>query len=217
MFPRLWHYMYILPAGTEWRSVIDTFSSLLNDYGILALFFIIMIEYACFPVSSEIVLPFAGAFAHTYDISYFLLIPLSVFAGILGTSFCYFVGRLGGAKLLDGLTVRFPKTKKGIDASRKKFEQYGAFAVCFGRLIPICRTYIAFIAGSVKQPYSQFFSYSLLGITVWNCILIGLGYFLKSSWGSVQHYYQEYKFAILLVVILALALLLFRKLRCKKS
>lgn len=176
-----------------------------------------MIEYACFPVSSEIVLPFAGAFAHTYDISYFLLIPLSVLAGILGTSFCYFVGRLGGSKLLDGLTVRFPKTKKGIDASRTKFERYGAFAVCFGRLIPICRTYIAFIAGSVKQPYSQFFSYSLLGITVWNCVLIGLGYFLKSSWGSVQHYYQEYKLVILLAIMLALALLLFRKLHRKKT
>ncbi|MGN0505592.1 MAG: DedA family protein [Lachnospiraceae bacterium] len=195
---------------------IDTFASLLNDYGMFALFFIILLEYACFPVSSEIVLPFAGAFAHTYGFSYFLLIPLSVLAGILGTSVCYFIGKFGGSRLLDKLTTCFPKTKKGIDASREKFEHYGAFAVCFGRIIPLCRTYIAFIAGSVKQPYSQFFSYSLLGITVWNCVLIGLGYFLKSSWGDVQYYYQEYKFILLLLLIPALALLLFYKLRRKK-
>lgn len=175
-----------------------------------------MLEYACFPVSSEIVLPFAGAFAHSYGFSYFLLIPVSVLAGMLGTSFCYLVGRLGGSRLLEKLTFRFPKTKKGIDASKDKFERYGAFAVCFGRVIPLCRTYIAFIAGSVKQPFSQFFSYSMLGITVWNCVLTGLGYFLKSSWGDVEKYYQKYKLIIAALAVLVIALLLFRKFHVKK-
>lgn len=175
-----------------------------------------MLEYACFPVSSEIVLPFAGAFAQTYDIPYLLLIPVSVLAGMLGTSFCYILGRFGGAKLLDQLTTRFPKTKKGIDASCKKFEQYGSFAVCFGRIIPLIRTYIAFIAGSAKQPYSQFASFSLLGITVWNCILIGLGYFLKSNWGNVQRYYEEYKLVIAIAALFLLAVFLVFRLRSKK-
>ena len=187
---------------------MELLTPLFEQYGLLGLCLMILLEYACFPISSEIVLPFCGAFAKSYGISFFLLIPGSVAAGMLGTSFCYFIGRLGGAKVLTFLKTRFPKTKKGIEASEEKMERFGALAVCFGRVIPLCRTYIAFIAGSVKQPYSQFFSYSLFGITVWNCILIGLGYLLKSNWNEVQRYYEEYK-TILVTTAVILAFLCF--------
>ena len=38
-------------------------SELIYEYGLIAMFLIIMLEYACFPVSSEIVLPLSGAMA----------------------------------------------------------------------------------------------------------------------------------------------------------
>lgn len=190
---------------------MEFLTPLLEQYGLFGLCLLILLEYACFPISSEIVLPFCGAFAKSYGISFFLLIPGSVFAGIIGTSFCYIIGRLGGAKVLTMLKTRFPKTKKGIEASEEKMEHFGALAVCFGRVIPLCRTYIAFIAGSVKQPYSQFFTYSLFGITIWNCILIGLGYLLKSNWNEVQRYYEEYKIILVFTAVLLVFLFLIRK------
>ena len=148
---------------------MELLTFLLKKYGLLGLCLMILLEYACFPISSEIVLPFCGAFAKSYDISFFLLIPGSVLAGLLGTSLCYFIGRIGGTRVLTFLKTKFPKTEKGITASEEKMERYGALAVCFGRVIPLCRTYIAFIAGSMKQPYRQFLTYSFFGITVWNC------------------------------------------------
>ena len=162
-------------------------------------------------VLGKIILPFCGAFAKSYGISFFLLIPCSVLSGILGTSFCYFIGRLGGPKVLSAIKTRFPKTKKGIEASEEKMEHFGALAVCFGRIIPLCRTYIAFIAGSVKQPYTQFFSYSLFGITLWNCILIGLGYLLKSNWNEVQRYYEKYKNLLIITAVIFVILFFLRK------
>ena len=185
---------------------MELLTTLLHKYGLLGLCMMIFLEYACFPISSEIVLPFCGAFAKSCDISFFYLIPASILAGLLGTTLCYFVGRIGGSRVLTFLKTRFPKTRKGIEASEEKMERYGALAVCFGRVIPLCRTYIAFIAGSIKQPYSQFFSYSIFGITVWNCVLIGLGYLLKSNWNEVQRYYEEYK-TILIFTAVVLALL----------
>ena len=111
----------------------------------------------------------------------------------------------------------FPKTEKGITASEKKMEQYGAFAVCFGRLIPLCRTYIAFIAGSVKQPFRQYLAYSFFGITVWNCVLISLGYLLKSNWNEVQRYYGEYKQVLVATAVIIVIILLLRKLFVKNK
>lgn len=176
---------------------MELLTSLLHKYGIFGLCLMILLEYACFPVSSEIILPFCGAVAKSCNISFFILIPASVLSGLFGTSLCYFIGRIGGTRVLSFLKTHFPKTQKGIDASEEKMEHYGALAVCFGRVIPLCRTYIAFIAGSVRQPFGQYLTYSALGITVWNCVLISLGYLFQSNWDQVQQYYEEYKLLLL--------------------
>jgi membrane protein DedA with SNARE-associated domain len=196
---------------------MELLTSLIKKYGLFGLCLMILLEYACFPISSEIVLPFCGAFAKNYEISFFYLIPGSVLAGLLGTSLCYAIGRIGGPRVLTFLKTSFPKTQKGITASEKKMEQYGAFAVCFGRLIPLCRTYIAFIAGSLKQPFRQYLTYSFLGITVWNSVLISLGYLLKSNWNEVQRYYGEYKQVLVATAVIIVFLLILRKLFAKSK
>ncbi len=180
---------------------METLLSLFDRHGIFAMILVIFLEYACFPISSELVLPFSGAVARAENVSFFLLLPLSVLAGLLGTGLCYLAGRIGGEAVLTKLVARFPKTEKAITASRKKFERYGAGAVCIGRVIPLCRTYIAFVAGAVGQSPSVYFPYSLLGITIWNSALLSLGYFLQENWGAVSGYYDRYKQYMLPVFI----------------
>ena len=196
---------------------MELLTSLFQKYGLFGLCLMILLEYACFPISSEIVLPFCGAFAKSYGISFFLLIPGSVLSGLLGTSLCYFAGRIGGAGILTFLKKRFPKTAKGLTASEEKMERFGALAVCFGRVIPLCRTYIAFLAGSMKQPYRQFLTYSFFGITVWNCILISLGYLFKSNWNEVQRYYEEYKLLLISTAVLLIFIFILWKLFSKRK
>ncbi|MDO5294583.1 MAG: DedA family protein [bacterium] len=192
------------------------FTNLIYEYGLIAMFFLILLEYACFPVSSEIVLPFSGAVASIQHVSFLVIILVSVAAGLIGTSICYGIGRYGGVPLLEKIKRRFPSTEKGLNNSFDKFNKYGHIAVCIGRVIPICRTYIAFIAGAVKQPYSIFLTSSGVGITVWNIILIGLGYTLRENWGMVGTYYEEYKIIIMPVLIIGVVVLLFKVTPLKK-
>lgn len=196
---------------------METILSLFDRYGIFAMILIIFLEYACFPISSELVLPFSGAVARAENVSFFLLLPLSVLAGLLGTGLCYLVGYLGGDAVLTKLVKRFPKTKKAIDASRAKFTKYGAGAVCIGRVIPLCRTYIAFVAGAVGQSPSVYFPYSLLGITIWNSALLSLGYFLQDNWGAVSGYYVQYKQYLLPVLIGIVLMIILHKTFKKKT
>lgn len=184
--------------------------NLIYEYGMVAMFFLILLEYACFPVSSEIVLPLSGAVASIKNISFFAILPLSVIAGIIGTSICYLVGRLGGSILINKLTTKFPKSKNGIDKSYEKFEKYGAVAVGVGRVIPICRTYIAFVAGVVKQSYATFFFSSTIGITIWNIFLIGIGYLLRENWGMAKSYYKEYKIILLPIIIIVAGIIIYK-------
>lgn len=197
---------------------METLLSLFDRYGIFAMIVIIFLEYACFPISSELVLPFSGAVARAENVSFFLLLPLSVLAGLLGTGLCYLAGRIGGEAVLTKLENRFPKTEKAINASRAKFTKYGAGAVCIGRVIPLCRTYIAFVAGAVGQSPSVYFPYSLLGITIWNSALLSLGYFLQDNWGAVSGYYDRYKQYLLPVLIgIVVTIVLHKKFRKKRS
>ena len=196
---------------------METILSLFDRYGIFAMIVIIFLEYACFPISSELVLPFSGAVAKAEDVSFFLLLPLSVLAGLLGTGLCYLAGRIGGDAVLTNLVKRFPKTEKAITASRVKFTKYGAGAVCIGRVIPLCRTYIAFVAGAVGQSPSIYFPYSLLGITIWNSALLSLGYFLQDNWGAVSEYYTRYKQYILPILLGAILIIVLHKVFKKKT
>lgn len=190
---------------------MNTLLTFFSQYGLLAMFVLILAEYACFPVSSEIVLPFAGAFAASQNIPFFLLLPASILAGLLGTSLCYLLGKKGGTFLLSRLSSRFPSTKKPLDASFQTFEKYGFLAVGVGRVIPLCRTYIAFVAGAFGQPYPVFFLASFVGITVWNAVLIGIGYLFRENWGFITSYYERYRDVFLLILIaLLLGFLLHR-------
>jgi len=187
-------------------------SDLIYDYGLMAMFLVIMLEYACFPVSSEIVLPLSGAVASINNTHYFVILPLSVLAGLIGTGICYTLGWFGGGAIINGIKKKFPKSDKSLNASYDRFHENGASAVCIGRVIPLVRTYIALIAGAAKLKPSVYFPASFLGITVWNTLLIGLGYSLRENYGKVAEYYSRYKHNLIPIFILASSFLIINRL-----
>ncbi len=187
---------------------MNLFSNFINDYGLVAIFIIILLEYACFPVSSEIVLPFSGAIAAMQKINFLVILLVSILAGLIGTGLCYTVGWFGGGTILSAIIHRFPKAGKGISAATAKFNDNGAYAVCIGRVIPLLRTYIALVAGAARLNPVTYFTASALGITVWNTLLIGLGYTLQSNYDKVAGCYTQYKHNLRPVLIIFFAILL---------
>ncbi|HHX11594.1 MAG TPA: DedA family protein [Clostridiales bacterium] len=192
-------------------------TDLIYKYGTLAMFLIIMLEYACFPVSSEIVLPFSGAVASINDTNFIFILVLSIIAGLIGTGITYTIGWFGGAALLNKIIKRFPKSEKGIDSAFRKFNNHGAAAVCMGRVIPLIRTYIALVAGSAKLSPVTYFSYSALGITIWNTLLIGLGYTLRENYETVSQYYSRYKHNLIPVFLISIAGIVINKIYTKRK
>lgn len=192
-------------------------AELIYDYGLIAMFLIIMLEYACFPVSSEIVLPLSGAVASINNTHFLVILPLSVVAGLIGTGICYTVGWFGGGAILNAIKKRFPKSEKPLNASYDRFHENGASTVCIGRVIPLVRTYIALVAGAARLKPSVYFPASFLGITIWNTLLIGLGYSLRENYGKVSEYYNRYKHNLIPILIIAIAFLVITKIYNKRK
>ena len=174
----------------------------LSYYGIWAMLLIIFLEYACFPVSSEIVLPVSGAIAATNQYPFLLMVPCSVIAGLLGTYLCYLFGKWGGRPFLERIMLRFPKSEPGIMRSCEYFERRGCVTVCLLRMVPLCRTYVAFAAGALGMDHTQYLGASRIGITIWNSILIGAGYKLGEHWSEVSNWYATYKHILIPVLII---------------
>ena len=189
---------------------MQTLLYFLSSYGLPAMFLVILLEYACFPVSSEIVLPLCGALAAASGTPYLTLILSSTLAGTLGTCICYAVGRYGGTAILERITRRFPKTEKSLNASRDKFEHYGTYAVAIGRVIPLCRTYIAFIAGASGMKFVPYLISSLIGITVWNSVLTGIGYVMQENWTYATALYEKYKDVLIPFFLIVLLVIVYR-------
>ena len=186
-------------------------TKLIYDYGLVAIFFIIMLEYACFPVSSEIVLPLSGAMASINNTPFLHVLSLSIVAAMIGTSFCYGIGWLGGGALIALIKRKIPKSAKSIDASYDRFNKNGSAAVCIGRVIPLVRTYIALVAGVARLNPIRYLSSSFLGVTIWNTMLIGLGYTLRENYSNVTIYYQRYKKNLIPIILILILLALFNK------
>lgn len=192
-------------------------SELIYEYGLIAMFLIIMLEYACFPVSSEIVLPLSGAVASINNTHFLVILPLSVLAGMIGTGICYSIGWFGGGAIINAIIKKFPKSEKSINASYERFQKNGASAVCLGRVIPLIRTYIALIAGAAKLKPSIYFPFSFLGITIWNTLLIGLGYSLRENYGRVASYYERYKHNLIPIFLVLAAFLIIQRIYYKRK
>ncbi len=177
-----------------------------------------MLEYGCFPVSSEILLPFIGYMASQGGQSLFLTILFATGGGVLGSLGCYLVGRAGG-RMLERLAERFRTIALGIEKAQAIFRKYGAASVFLARVFPIARTYISFPAGMAKMPLLSFCVYSALGAFLWNTALISGGYFLGSHWDEYRAFLENHQavFAAIPTGILIFLMIRKKKKRADRS
>lgn len=185
---------------------------LINEYGIYFIFILITIEYACFPVPSEVVLPLAGAIGYVNNINPLLMILIASICGYIGSCFCYFLGYFGKTKIMNRLTRN---KDKEVNESKSFYSKYANIAICGGRIIPICRTYISFIAGANKHKFLSYSFFSIIGIIIWNATLITLGYLFYDNIDIIKPFYDTYKYIILSIILIVIFIILYKKIKAK--
>ena len=79
----------------EMNPMIDTLKGMVDSFGYIGIFIATSLEYGCFPVSSEVLLPFIGFFVFGGEMSLFGAILVSTAGGIAGSLVCYCFGRFG--------------------------------------------------------------------------------------------------------------------------
>lgn len=183
----------------------------LYKYGIYSAFVIVMLEYACFPIPSEVVLPWVGSMVVICDYSFVYVWFVCNLAGLCGCLICYFIGSILGGKI-----EKKCKDKKWYINTLTYFEKKHNLAICFGRLIPIYRTYISLVSGIKKHSLIKFCLFSFIGICIWNFSLIYLGYYFYNNLDKVGDFYNNYKIICLSVISILICIFIFKKCLPKK-
>ena len=171
------------------------------------------LEACCIPISSEITFGFAGVLAFEGHLSLVLVIIIGSAAELAGSYLSYAVGRIGGRPTVERIGKYFLITRKDIQRAERFFAGRGVWAVAVGRALPVVRAFVSIVAGLIEVPAVQFGIFSLIGTVVWATVFSVIGYELGSAWQTVNHYVSIGGYAIIALVVLAIAALVAYRLR----
>lgn len=161
---------------------LDTITFYFTQYGALAIFIIVLLEYMNLPgFPAGIIMPLSGVWAAKGNINFVLVMLITLAAGVVGSWILYFLGRTGGSILLDKYVKKFPKHKEAIDRNFEMIRQKGCYGIFISKLIPMVRTIISIPAGVLKINFLKYTVSSALGVFVWNLVFVGAGYFLGDA------------------------------------
>ncbi len=182
-------------------------------YGIL--FGIILIETGVAFVSflpSETVMFAIGALASRTSLEIAWLYGLLTLACILGDTVNYGLGKFLGPPLFSG-RIRFFK-KEYLERAHSFYQRYGDRLIFAARFLPVFRTFIPIVAGSVGLSYPRFLVFNILGGIVWAAVFIFGGYFFGNL-PAVQQNFSWIGLAIISIWLLPVIFQLFRQFKAK--
>ena len=160
----------------------------LETTGYPGLFLLMAAESMVFPVPSEAVMPFAGYLAWRGDFTIWGAMLASSLGSMFGSWLSYLMGRHGFLPLVERYGKYVLVGRAHIESAEQWFAKRGAAAIFVCRFIPGVRHVISIPAGAARMRLSRFFVATLLGATLWNAILFGIGYALGDEWERIAEY-----------------------------
>jgi len=201
-------------------------TSWLAHYGVLAVFFLMLVD-AVFPAASELVMLYGGALAsgaltHRVDVlgwhgnglsAYIAVVLAGVVGYQLGAIGGWWIGDHGGRPLLERRGRWLHLTPDRIERAERWFERWEDWAAFVGRITPVARSFISIPAGVFEMPFRRYNVLTLLGNALWCFAIAGAGWGLGSSYERFNHGFKYVEYAVVLAVVAGAAYLLLRSRR----
>jgi membrane protein DedA with SNARE-associated domain len=190
--------------------LIDWVTQTVGDYGLFAVFGLMLLESMGILIPSEAISPFAGYLVSRGQMSLFAAVAAGVLGNLVGSWIAYFIGLWGGRELWFHYGRYVGVRAHHLKVAEKWFDKYGEFTVFISRCLPVVRTFISFPAGTAQMNFAKFTFYTFLGCVPWVFALTYLGYLLGESWEMIGDYLRYLDYAVVLGVLAGAAYLFFR-------
>jgi membrane protein DedA with SNARE-associated domain len=178
----------------------------ITDLGYLGIMMLMLLEAVFPPIPSELIIPFAGFAAGEGRLDYFGVIAAATAGSMLGMIPWYLLGRFFGLERVKWLADRFGRwfafNADEIDMAARIFNRWGRPIVLAARLFPIIRTLISVPAGLARMNRLSFALYSMIGMVIWNTVLVTAGYLLHENYHIVEDWLDPLSYVVLGTVVL---------------
>lgn len=206
------HLFYIM---THLAEVIIPMLEWLGPWSYVLLFALIFMEtglviFPWLPGESLVFLTSSFIAFHPY-LKMEIVIPVFFFAAFIGDTVNYFIGR----SLSHWQWLKKRVEGPGMVRAHELLNRHGIKAVAFGRFVPLVRTFVPLIAGTMRFDFRRFMIGNIIGVTVWVLLGCTIGYYFGSI-PFVKKHFSLILLAMVLLGIIAVGLLaLIRFLRRK--
>ncbi|GGR18004.1 membrane protein [Actinoplanes ianthinogenes] len=197
-------------------------SDLLHTFGLYGVWAILFAETGLlvgffFPGDSLLFLagiaasPVADAiFGEGSQISLAGLLIGAPICAIVGAQFGHWLGARYGRQMFDRPDSKLFK-REYVEKAEHYFQKFGpAKAVVLARFIPIVRTFLNPVAGTLGMPARQFFIWNVVGAVIWTDGVLLIGYALaKQIYDTIGEHIDRYILPVVVLIVLISALPIF--------
>lgn len=181
---------------------------LLLDYGLVLLFLLVGVEAAGIPLPGETALVAAAVLAHDHwGIEWVIVVAAA--GAIVGDNTGYWIGRVGGRKLIERFDFTRRYAERALPPSERFFARHGGKTIFLARFIALLRITAAWLAGVTRMSWWRFFLWNAAGGIVWATGVGLLAYYAGKAAGDAVGRYGLYGG----VVVIALGVLVILALR----
>lgn len=193
-------------------------TEMMEAYGYLGLFLVMVIENLFPPIPSEVVLPFGGFWTTQSTLTVPLVILWATAGSLVGALILYAAGMVLPKERVIRIVERWGRwlrvKPQDIEKSFDWFDRYGKWTVFFGRMVPLVRSLISIPAGMARMNMPLFLFYTILGSLIWNTLLVGIGAALGKSWHLIAEWIDVFgniTYVILALIVIGVIIWLFRR------
>ena len=174
------------------------------QYGLPALFVIVLVSSAGAPLPASLLLVAAGSLVQQGDFSFWPVVAFSVAGSMLGDHLGYGLGRFGGRKLADRV-ARVVGGQRGLVAAETAMHRWGGPSIFLSRwLLTAVGPAVNLTSGIALVSWWSFFLYDFAGETVWVAAYLGLGRYFSDQVDTLMALLGDLRWVLLGVAVAGL-------------
>ena len=148
---------------------------LLQVYGVLIVFGIVLVEQFGLPIPAFPILVVAGALSVDGDLSWQLCLAAAVAACLICDMFWFRAGRFYGKRVLHLLCKISLSPDSCVNQTEDRFRRFGVKSLLVSKFVPGFNTIAAPLSGAIGTRPRRFLGYSATGAALWSGTGILLG------------------------------------------
>jgi membrane protein DedA with SNARE-associated domain len=179
-----------------------------TQYGYMAIFILVFIQEIGMPnpFPNELLLIFSGylSFRGLLFLPYVILTAIS--ADFIGTSILYFLFLNTGSYILQKKPKWLPLSDRLIERLSEKISKGGQLSIYIFRLTPFTRGYTSVITGLMQIKPKVFLPLAIFSAFTWAAAYVVFGYYIGPYWDLFISRIQNFKYVMLVVLVLVLSI-----------